>query len=929
MSLELCRLCGNNQNLIKILDRGPEMLEKLKKCANIEIKPDDMLPKLICQQCNNTLDMSMLLRKQSEQMQERLKGELELQKKQSKKLHNSRIVEKTPEDDVQYISDDEPIPNIKKNDSFENDEVLPIDVDVEILETHSESTVVASETEDAVDYDFHIPKITIGGGGDVQEVTGENNNWARQQSVLRAKSLSVDDIDSSESYNSFSRKVSLEGHDEEEDHDDQHYDLIEVTKHEFQHSDSSSSLLQPQESLSIDVMMSPNEAIQTSDNDYIPPRQVSAAATFTCITCNEIFKRKQDYSEHILQHGAKRYQCIQCNAEFPTRYRLVRHESTHNEAELHKCTMCNRTYRAGYNLQRHMLACHSSEKVPFQCNICHLSFARQDVLKRHRDHIHLNLSKKWHCKKCGKSFRAQYLFNAHKTQNTCATNPTTPKPAISDADKEFQTSLTNKYMAKLADDKYKCLICNMVFKCSAYCRTHMNVHTDIKRFPCPTCAKRFRTRYALINHERIHNNEKPFVCDICAKPFRQITHMRHHRMLHARDDLPVKCRECHQGFVTKWKLRDHMRREHCAIKAFKCAECPEEFCLKYDLKRHARLVHLRSVAIADTDNEGDGGTTFVAEGISDSENYQQDTQQNEGEQDAEEHYGDIGTLFNTSGNNVASNGSGNLGGSATDDVVNNETVSVPIGGFTNNNETVNIAANNGFNTLTTNSATGNIVTSPNANITHSPPIHFMNDNGNIVTSINTNATHSPPIHFISDNDVVDIVDNEVAIQNSNNDNNNDDGDDDVQIVEDHPEIVNSNSNYVSLNTVPQTPNNPPPVDERANSPLFFITDLESPPPSPPPPAQLPPPQNSNETAVTATNSNEAATSTSQSHVIDNDTFMDCIQLDDSSNSCKSPPTVPTVILDNDSFDEEEIHITKETYTTSTSYFNTNKVVQQL
>uniref|UniRef100_A0A1I8M2W6 Uncharacterized protein n=1 Tax=Musca domestica TaxID=7370 RepID=A0A1I8M2W6_MUSDO len=849
MALELCRLCGNNQNLIRILDRGPEMLEKLKKCANIEIKSDDILPKLICLQCDNTLEMSMLLRKQSEEMQERLKGEL--QKTQSVAL-SRKIVDKHQNEDVQYISDDEPTLDIKVKVSDESEAILPIEVDVEVLDTRSESTIVASETEDAVDYDFHIPSITIG------DRLHAGKQILPPPPHLRSKSVSVDDIESSESYNSLNRKVSIQSYEDDDNDEDNHkpeYDIIEVTKNEFHNSDSCSSLLQPQESFSIDAMSinSNNEPLQTSDGDYVPPSRGSTV--YTCVTCNEVFTRKKAYAEHILQHGTNRYQCIQCLAEFPTRYRLIRHETTHTEGQTYKCLLCSREYRAGYNLQRHIVACHS-EKNQFECNICHLSFARQDVLKRHRDQIHLNINKKWHCKKCGKSFRAQYLFNSHKNQNTCSPEPL-PKKKIAKGKKHSRSGKAeDEYIEQCPDDKYKCIICNMKFKCIWNCRNHIQTHSDTKPYPCSTCPKHFRTRYALINHERIHSNEKPFVCDICMKPFRQVTHMRHHRMLHTRDNLPVKCKECHQGFVTKWKLREHLRREHCTVKAFKCAECPEEFYLKYDLKRHARLVHLRSVEIAESDNEGVKNDTYVPDGTSDSEIYQYI----QTEEDNDDHYADIDTLFNATDSNVTNVDTNQRNHTAN--VVGEGAPYNPIN-FINDNEVADVVENT-------------VLIVPEAN---------SNPEQDTTTNLYApEIEHHTTINFINDHDIIDI--DEVQENNVH------DVDDDVQIIED---------------SITQTSQNPPHLDGEINapdSPLFILNDLESPPPSP---------QTSNQTLQQE----------SENQVINNVSYMDCIQLD-SSNSCKSPPDE---IVDND-FIEEEIHITEETYTTSTRYFNSNDVVQQ-
>lgn len=135
--------------------------------------------------------------------------------------------------------------------------------------------------------------------------------------------------------------------------------------------------------------------------------EFSNANALTCDTCHEVFLKKNEYSLHIKQHGSERYQCIQCCKFFPSRFRLKRHEETHNEIPCHPCSFCNRNYRALYNLRRHVQSAHLGKKS-WECNICNISFSRLDVLKRHLQ-LHSD-EKNYKCALCSQWYVHMYAF---------------------------------------------------------------------------------------------------------------------------------------------------------------------------------------------------------------------------------------------------------------------------------------------------------------------------------------------------------------------------------------------------------------------------------------------------------------------------------------------------------------------------------------
>lgn len=271
-----------------------------------------------------------------------------------------RDIRPMSKDDVQYISDEDSImdnndhnPAVGINNG-EMHSVLQVPVDVEILDTHSESTIVASETEcveeDEPDYDYHIPSTTIVDAAD------SNDSYGVHGSIRRTSKKWVNGKASKQSLTATCNRTNEDANDESE--------IVDVCgdngmPDDFMPSDSSSNLLEPCHS---------NNAGASSQN----------------------FNKHNDDSHH--------YQCQQCFAGFPTRYRLMRHQEIHNELKSKKCPQCDREYRTSYNLRRHIRTCHV-ENTKFQCTTCNLSFNRQDVLKRHMNTVHA--SKKLYCKSCG------------------------------------------------------------------------------------------------------------------------------------------------------------------------------------------------------------------------------------------------------------------------------------------------------------------------------------------------------------------------------------------------------------------------------------------------------------------------------------------------------------------------------------------------
>lgn len=73
---------------------------------------------------------------------------------------------------------------------------------------------------------------------------------------------------------------------------------------------------------------------------------------FKCDTCDATFHIHSEYNKHKKTHGKNRYQCLLCNKWFAKRYLLNAHQKTHSGAKNHECSLCQKRYTSQTNLDR-------------------------------------------------------------------------------------------------------------------------------------------------------------------------------------------------------------------------------------------------------------------------------------------------------------------------------------------------------------------------------------------------------------------------------------------------------------------------------------------------------------------------------------------------------------------------------------------------
>ncbi|EDS26605.1 gastrula zinc finger protein XLCGF48.2 [Culex quinquefasciatus] len=219
-----------------------------------------------------------------------------------------------------------------------------------------------------------------------------------------------------------------------------------------------------------------------------------------------------------------------------------------------------------------------------------------------------------HCEECGKSFSKTSLFqkhvkSCHQAESTdeasdqqqqqdepehgsLATLPTVHNLMCEFCFQEFP-QLAEKFeheASHVSEQKpYKCPQCRSAFKDKVGLRSHIRIHSSVKRFKCQFCEMRFHQRGNLKAHERIHVGAKPYLCPHCGKGFAENGNLKNHIRFHT-GEKPYSCSQCTKRFRTHYSRTIHMR-SHSNDRPFKCshAGCDKSFYSSGKLIVHRRV----------------------------------------------------------------------------------------------------------------------------------------------------------------------------------------------------------------------------------------------------------------------------------------------------------------------------------------------------
>ena len=170
---------------------------------------------------------------------------------------------------------------------------------------------------------------------------------------------------------------------------------------------------------------SSKEIVVTTDKTSAKPEIVNANEPIsTCSECRLHFPTGIDLKKHIdLAHqgrqGGKKYQCLQCLAEFDDIKSHKAHVEGHALEKPFKCDKCGLHLSNASGLKKHQRRVHEKSGPTYQCDQCNKSFFDKFDLSRHV-RTHLDRPK---CDKCGK-------VKSHKEKKHVCKPPEPSDPAL-------------------------------------------------------------------------------------------------------------------------------------------------------------------------------------------------------------------------------------------------------------------------------------------------------------------------------------------------------------------------------------------------------------------------------------------------------------------------------------------------------------------
>eukprot|EP00062_Callorhinchus_milii_P023796 gi/632983023/ref/XP_007908443.1/ PREDICTED: zinc finger and BTB domain-containing protein 1 [Callorhinchus milii] len=202
---------------------------------------------------------------------------------------------------------------------------------------------------------------------------------------------------------------------------------------------------------------------------------------YVCQVCGCSFKLRLHLQEHMLQHTARSFQCLQCGRAFGQEKLWVEHiaqcmfsqatqeAADRNDRRKHICNICGKGFYQRCHLREHFTT-HTKEKE-FVCQICGKEFLRERLLRLHID-MHRG-DARYVCPNCNQGSYRKHDHLRHMVSH-------------------------------LAAGEVICDVCFQIFASGDLLERHMDLHLH----SCSLCGDKFKLKKDLTLHHISSHTKK-------------------------------------------------------------------------------------------------------------------------------------------------------------------------------------------------------------------------------------------------------------------------------------------------------------------------------------------------------------------------------------------------------------------------------------
>ncbi|XP_055712279.1 zinc finger protein 184-like [Phlebotomus papatasi] len=223
------------------------------------------------------------------------------------------------------------------------------------------------------------------------------------------------------------------------------------------------------------------------------------------------------------------------------------------------CEFCCKTFKAPCLLKEHIWSKHRKEDRPFVCSECSKRFSSKGFLKKHMD-IHLpDSERRIHpCPYCDKKFTQKNSVQSHIN---CMHFKEKPFICEECGKSCGQKSALKQHMETHTEERpFKCFMCPKMFKSAQQAKMHEIWHKDIT-YPCPHCDLKLKSKITLRSHMLVHSDVRKYKCNYCGNEFKRSKTLKNHLILHT-GQRPYECPFCDKTFAHGSNCRSHQKKSH-------------------------------------------------------------------------------------------------------------------------------------------------------------------------------------------------------------------------------------------------------------------------------------------------------------------------------------------------------------------------------